>query len=96
MDQGLIFFNGRLYIPVVPSILANMLQVLLHAGPRCMEPPTFVYDTRHWCANEHPPWAQYGVYNHRGLHQQLGPIAHPRQQRLHRPMRRLRPTPPPA
>jgi hypothetical protein len=38
MDQGLIFFNGHLYIPVVPFILANMLQVLLHAGPRHMEP----------------------------------------------------------
>jgi hypothetical protein len=44
MDQGLIFFNGHLYIPVVPFILANMLQVLLHAGPR-------------WCDDEHPPWA---------------------------------------
>jgi hypothetical protein len=38
MDQGPIFFNGHLYIPVIPSILANMLQVLLHAGQRHMEP----------------------------------------------------------
>jgi hypothetical protein len=38
MDQELIFFNGHLYIPVIPFILANMLQVLLHVGPRHMEP----------------------------------------------------------
>jgi hypothetical protein len=37
MDQGLIFFDSCLDIPAASSILADILQVLLHAGPRRME-----------------------------------------------------------
>lgn len=49
-EQGLIFTDGHLYILTAPSILANIIQVLLHVGPWCTKllmigsrPPTMVH-----------------------------------------------------